>query len=222
MPERLPPEVSLLLEPGDGATRDAAWERFVANHTRLLLHVTRSVVHEGERAMDAYAWVLERLHEDDARRLRGFDAAGPGRFTTWLVVVARRLAVDFLRHQGGRSRPVAKAGGDGAPGGAQAFRRRLLSLAGDRVDLESIGDPGPEPGANLDGAERHEALISALRELSPLDRLLLSLRFDDGLEAEQIARTLHLPTRFHVYRRLDKVLRQLRSRLNGRGIDTAS
>jgi len=49
------------------------------------------VVVSKDGAMDAYAYVLERLRERDCARLRTYADGGPARFTTWLVVVARRL-----------------------------------------------------------------------------------------------------------------------------------
>ncbi len=219
MPEALPKEVTLLLHADDETTRDAAWERFVAQHTRLILYVIRKLVRDRDRGMDAYAWVLERLREDGARRLRGYSANGAGKFTTWLVVVARRLTVDFLRHSGGRTQATGTATGDGVGRESQVFRRRLLALAGDTVDLDALRDEHPAADDLLDRSERLEALTQAVQELPSMDRLLLTLRFDDGLQAEQIARTMHFPTRFHVYRRLDRVLTQLRTQLNGRGID---
>lgn len=215
----LPPEVSSLLHADRAGVREAAWERFAANHSRLILHTVRTVIREQDRVMDAYAWILERLHEDGARRLRSYNPDGPGRFTTWLVVVARRLSVDFLRHQGGRTRDPE---GRGTATAGWDFRRRLLVLAGDPVELDRIPGRDAGPDAQLELNERHRLVSEVVGELDPLDRLLLALRFDDGLEAEQIARAMHLPTRFHVYRRLNRVLDDLKHRLNGRGIHDAS
>ena len=220
MPDQLPPEVSALLRAVDGPARDAAWERFVAVHTRLLLHVTRSMVRDADQAMDAYAWLLERLREKDAHVLRGFAAGGRSKFTTWLVVVARRMCVDWHRHRGGRTRhdPTgADPRGDG-----RALRHRLLALAGEAIDLDALNDAGDGPVEQLEQSEVHQALVAALGELPPSDRLLLSLRFEDDLKAVQIAKVMRFPTPFHVYRRLDHVLRSLRRNLNGHGIEGSS
>lgn len=217
MPNQLPPEVAALLRAGGGPARDAAWERFVAVHTRLLLHVTRTMVRDPDRAMDAYAWLLERLREKDVYRLRGFAADGRSKFTTWLVVVARRLCVDWYRHEGGRIR--ASPNGPSPPPDGQLLRRRLLALAGEPVPLDGLRDNSTPQDVRLDRAEVHEALVAALRDLPPSDRLLLSLRFEDGLKAPEIARVMRFPSQFHVYRRLDHVLGVLRVTLNGHGID---
>lgn len=217
MPNQLPPEVAALLHAGDGPARDAAWERFVAVHTRLLLHVTRTMVRDPDRAMDAYAWLLERLREKDVHRLRGFAADGRSTFTTWLVVVARRMCVDWHRHEGGRTR--SSPNGPRPPPDGQLLRRRLLALAGEPVPLEGLRDNSTPQDISLDRAEVHEALVAALQSLPPSDRLLLSLRFEDELKAQEIARVMRFPSQFHVYRRLDHVLRILRAFLNNQGID---
>jgi DNA-directed RNA polymerase specialized sigma subunit len=53
---------------------------------------------------------------------------------------------------------------------------------------------------------------------TPQDRLLLRLRFEGDMTAREIALLLNLPTPFHVYRRLNALLEQLRESLNRRGI----
>ncbi|OLC45159.1 MAG: hypothetical protein AUH68_04945 [Gemmatimonadetes bacterium 13_1_40CM_4_69_5] len=116
-------ELSRLFEASDARARDSAWADFVAAHSRLLLHVARSLTTDHDAAMDGYAHVLERLREHDCRRLRGYAPDGRTKFTTWLVVVARRLCLDFHRHRYGRSDDPAP---DAAA--ARAARRRLVNL----------------------------------------------------------------------------------------------
>jgi hypothetical protein len=50
---------------------------------------------------------------------------------------------------------------------------------------------------------------------------LLALRFEDDRSVRDIARTLGLPSVFHVYRRLGSTLSILRRALEKRGIDSA-
>ncbi len=59
----------------------------------------------------------------------------------------------------------------------------------------------------------------ALAALTPADRLLLKLRFEDDLSAGAIASILELPTPFHVYRRVRIVCAALRRTLTAAGID---
>jgi len=65
-----------------------------------------------------------------------------------------------------------------------------------------------------------ELLAHAVGTLSPSDHLLVTLRFEDGLSAPEIARVMHLPTSFHVYRRLDAAIRALRANLVARGVES--
>ena len=216
MQNPIPQDVLELLQAHDGPGRDAAWASFVASYTPFLLHAIRSVVSDGDETMDAYAWVLERLREDESRRLRGFVSGGQGRFTTWLVVVARRMSVDWLRHCQGRT---PKGPGPDPADDGHALRRRLRTLAGEPVLLDSLRDGNAGPDDMLESAETHRRLLAAIRQLPPGDQLLISLRFEDDLNATAIARAMRLQTPFHVYRRLNRVLRTLRNLLDGPGSD---
>src|SRR5690349_20871276 len=103
MAESPPRELVRLLE-STASHRESAWEAFLGVHSRLLLHVARTFANEHDAAMDAFAWMLDRLRADDFHRLRAFSADGRSEFTTWLVVVGRRLCVDWYRAKYGRDR----------------------------------------------------------------------------------------------------------------------
>lgn len=208
-----PAAVEALFAAGEDGARDRAWARFVASYSRLILHVTRASGAEYDDAMDSYAFVLDELSRDDFRRLRAYTADGRARFTTWLTVVVRRLCMDHYRRRYGRHR-----GGDEAVEGAEAARRRLVDLVGEAVDVEELGDGGRDPEMRLRAKEVREALIEAIAELDARDRLLLAMRFEDGRTARVIAEAMGYPTPFHVYRRVDAVLKALRSSLAERGI----
>lgn len=216
MAAAFPVELSHLFAAPLGPTRDNAWAAFVAAHSRLILHVARSVTADRDAAMDGYAYVLERLHEDDCRRLRGYAADGRGKFTTWLVVVTRRLCLDFHRHRYGRPR-------DSTPAAAaeRAARRRLVDLVGADTDPDHVVAAGNDPAGTLQANELHGALDAATAQLPAADRLLLKLRFDDDLSAREIAVLVGMPTPFHVYRRLNAILVLLRDRLRAGGVEDA-
>jgi DNA-directed RNA polymerase specialized sigma24 family protein len=80
----------------------------------------------------------------------------------------------------------------------------------------------PDPDGTLREAELHHAVVAALDTLPPQDRLLIRLRFEDGLSVTQIVDVMAFPTVFHVYRALRHVLAGLRSRLESRGITDGS
>jgi RNA polymerase sigma factor (sigma-70 family) len=205
-----------LLGADSASGRDEAWAKFVHVFTGLILRTARSLGGDADSAMDRYAFVLDRLREDDCRRLRAYVRPGAGEFTLWLAVVARRLCLDHYRERYGRARP----GSDPTAGADRAGRRRLVDLVADRTDPTLLAGPGHSaPDELLAQAERTRALSTALDRLAPRDRLLLRLRFAEDLPAREIARLMRFPTLFHVYRRLDKVLRELRGTLGRLGVE---
>ncbi len=170
--------------------------------------------HDG--AMDAYAYVVEQLRADECKRLRVYVSDGRSKFTTWLVVVARRLCLDHLRHRYGRST-------DGTPEtqAARLVRRQLADLLAADLDASGVSSEATadNPEKQLRRDELNCALQGVLSGLEPRDRLLLKLRFDDGLSAREIGALMGFPTPFHVYRRLNTLLGRLRSALRERGIE---
>ena len=194
--------------------RDEAWTAFVRVWTPAILRVARSLGGDADSVMDRYAFVLARLRDDDSRRLRAYARTGAG-FPLWLTVVVRRLCLDHYRERYGRQR--AKAG---APSDDRAARRRLVDLVADRTDPELLASsPSHAPDVELARAERLRALGTALGRLAPADRLLLRLRFAEESTAREIARIMRFPTVFHVYRRLDRVMKDLRRSLDALGVE---
>ena len=199
----------------DSSQLEAAWRGFVTEHTRLLLHVARSLFKTHDEVMDAYAYILEQLRANDCRRLRDFAANPRSRLSTWLVVVSRRLCLDFYRRRYGRDH-------GGTAGDQRAMRRRLQNLVGEDVEVHEL------PATRIVGAdmlmrqaELQNALDRALNEVGVSDRLLLRLRFDDELSAQEIARLLGFSSAFHVYRRVNALLARLRRSLEAQGIESA-
>jgi DNA-directed RNA polymerase specialized sigma24 family protein len=93
-------------------------------------------------------------------------------------------------------------------------RRRLVDLALSRVDDNLASLPGDaDSEGELRRRELERALDLAVSELPAPDRLLLTLRFHDGLSGAEIASLLPFPSTFHVYRRLNHLLAELRRRL---------
>ncbi len=120
MTATVPTELSALLELPTTASREQSWKAFLSAYSRLLLHTARSISGDAHAVMDAYTHVLGALREDDFRRLRAYAPDGRTKFTTWLVVVARRLCIDHHRQRYGRT-PEA----DSEQHGEHAARRRL-------------------------------------------------------------------------------------------------
>jgi DNA-directed RNA polymerase specialized sigma subunit len=89
-------------------------------------------------------------------------------------------------------------------------------------DVTLLVDESPSAEQHVCEQEVSSSLQSAIEGLAPADRLLLTLRFDDGLSASEIALVLHFQSQFHVYRRIDHLLSMLRAELRSRGIESAA
>ncbi len=215
MATALPPNLQRLLQAPDAASRDAAWDAFMDEYGRLLLHAARSVEPVRDDAMDALARILEGLRADDHRRLRAYTVQDGARFSTWLTAVARRIALDERRRRLGRPRDDEDA---------RRTRRQLslLGAAGVPLDHVPVRSASAPPDATIEVAERRAALAGALATLAAEDHLLIQLRFRDEAPVREIATLLGLPTVFHVYRRIAAVLRQLRTEMERRGVDGAA
>jgi RNA polymerase sigma factor for flagellar operon FliA len=102
--------------------------------------------------------------------------------------------------------------------------RTRRAMVGEQ-ELEAVADTTSRVDDRLLSNERHagarrilDALKSAMQLLSDQDRVILRLRFQDGLAVADIARALHLDQK-PLYRRFDALLRQLRAALEAAGID---
>lgn len=218
MAESLPPALADLLGATDPAKYDRAWTAFLDHYNRLILHVTRAQGREHDAAMDAYVYVLEALSEDNLRRLRAYSPQGHTKFTTWLVVVTRRLCLDWHRHRYGRARES-----DDESAEQHRLRKNLVDLFGEPSDPDSLVDADAAgPDLELVAREQRQALEGALATLPERDRLLLALRFEHDLPAREIGRLMDFPTPFHVYRRLNSLMDRLRRLLQERGVEEAT
>jgi len=209
----LPRVVADLLGPSTDGSGDRAWQAFIGEYSRLLLHVARSLGGDRDAAMDRYARILEELRKDDFQRLRKFANDGRSKFSTWLTVVARRICLDHFRSRYGRVSSNSDIQ-------EVDTRRRLVDLVAVNLDPDQLGSSGfGNPVARLQAEEVHKALNVATRELGPEERLLLTLRFADDRSAREIAEFMGLPSPFHVYRRLNGILARLRDELTALGLE---
>jgi len=217
MDSTAPLELNRLLLAPHVTDREAAWDELIARHTRLLMAVARSLGGDHDDAMERYSYILEKLRENDFRRLRSYDANVGATFPTWLTVTSRHLCLDLHRSRFGRLR--VESGTDRSDS-LRAVRRALLDLTEGDTPPDTIVDASslPTDGLALRG-DLDDCLKQALVRLTSTDRLLLTLRFEDDLPASRIAGILGMPTPFHVYRRLNSVLAELRKALQSRGIE---
>ena len=210
------PRLTLILEASDPSRREEAWATLIREYSPLLLHAARSLGGDRDVVMDRYAFILESLRADDFRRLRAYASDRRTKLSTWLIVVSTRLCLDEYRHRYGRSRPKKSESGKDS----REQRKALADLAGADVDPAELPDERSiEPDRNIREDERRGVLQEVLATLQPQDRLLLRLRFEDGMSVPRIATMMGYPTVFHAYRRLTQLLGELRPRLEARGVE---
>lgn len=208
-----PAALERLLGAADSSARESAWSEFLDEYNRLILHGARSLGGPQDAVMDRYAFVLERLRRDDFARLRGYAADGRGKFTTWLLVVVRRLCLDEARSRYGRQR-------GGSPE-LHRQRREVADLVAVEFDPDLLETAGPSPEQAARMSDLRERLRGAVEQLDSRERLMLRLRYHDEVAVAEMARILSFPNVFHVYRRLNHVLEKLRDALRDAGVEDA-
>ena len=117
-------------------------------------------------------------------------------------------------------------------GALDSFCARLCARAPGRQfvqesEADHVASPTPAPDANVLRAEQdflakrvRTALGRARAALDPEQRLILKMRFDDGVPVVNIARTLHLDQK-RLYRTIERLLADLCGRLTAEGISRA-
>jgi RNA polymerase sigma factor (sigma-70 family) len=219
MPNDPPPELSALLGAKDSESRERAWAGFLERHSQLLLRTAGSYGSDYDTMMDRYQFVLAALQEDDFKRLRLYKVHGRSTFRGWLVVVSRRLSLDFDRSRYGRA---SRAADTETPEQERSARRKLVDLAGVNLDVGLLAHrSASDPERALRETQLTDALEAVMSSLEPRDQLLLTLRFEDGLSVRQVADVMRYPSVFHVYRQLKRVLHEVRERLLNHGVSDA-
>ena len=96
----------------DAGDNDTAWTLFLARYHRLIGATIARCIPDAEDARDAFAHLCDKLWEGELARLRRFheESHHSAKFSTWLVVVVRNLAIDWRRSQDGRPRTSPPAG----------------------------------------------------------------------------------------------------------------
>jgi len=166
---------------------------------------------------DCYLYVCEHLHRTEYRRLRRFKPGGPASFRTWLFLVARNLALDWRRKKYGHKRPSATLSN---PLGLEAEllpllqdEKRSSQMALEDISAEEIPDGRPDPESQAVSTEMQSILQDSVARLDGPSRLLIHLRFEQGLTLEQVAKIVGLADAQTADRRIRSVLGVLRKEI---------
>lgn len=233
-------------------------------HYYDLLKVIRNVCYkhsiEGKDVEDFTSYVVEKLIENDYRRIRAF--RGKSSLTTYLYTVVTRLSIDKARSITGRWHPSLAARNMGPLAmdledlvyhrgyPFDAAREILKSrfnppLNDDELerlfhalptrnrpekenspgDASEFPDQSPTPEGHLLNKEKkkeRERLASIITEmmasLGEEDRLLLRMKFEDGLKISKIARRLDRQ-RGEVDRKINSFLVRVKERILAKGLN---
>jgi len=178
----------------------AAWDLFVNRFSGLIHQTIRATLRRyaadssPDRLRDLFQQAFLALWEDDRRRLRGYSARNDCSVATWLRLVVARLVIDQLRRREPPTVPLNPSGEDREAG-------------------PGLDPPDPQPLANGRLAEKEAVnfLRSELEGLPARERLILKLRYEDGLSGAETARLLGLERN-----NVDQILHRIRTRLRRR------
>ena len=182
MPPESPAPAAALRREGTGREEEilarvkregaGAWEEFLNGFAGVLFRVVALFAVTYDERMDLFLYLCDRLREDGMRRVRAFQrrAEAPCRFSTYLTVVAKNLAVDYLRSKEGRYRPFGRVASldetdrllfeyhlrDGAS--MEETRSLLEGRHGIRLSLEEASRRAAAIGAILSANQRWKLL----------------------------------------------------------------
>jgi RNA polymerase sigma-70 factor, ECF subfamily len=150
---------------------DAAFAVLVQRYQVGLYNLASRMVRDRELARDLTQDIFLRVH----RSLGRYDPVYP--FKSWIYRVASNLCIDTIRRK-----RLATISLD-AP----------VSLGEGETTTRDVRDPGADPHAELESADRARILTDALNHLPEAQRLVLLLRHQRDLSYEEIAITLDVP-----------------------------
>jgi RNA polymerase sigma-70 factor, ECF subfamily len=193
--DRLAPSVVsgdvLALQRGDRDALVALLSRYKNRLYRYLLRLVREPAAAEDLFQQTWLRVIEQIRRYDGRRS----------FEAWLFTVARNLAFDHLRRY--RPESLEEPSVENLPG------------------AEQLAAGSPDALDNVIRFERAELVQRALGALPAISREILTLRFEEEMKLEEIARVLAIPLST-VKSRLGRALERLRAaslrlRLEGLG-----
>lgn len=166
----------------------SSWDEFVQQFTRLIYHaIYKTLQRHGYKLMpdlvdDLHQEVFLSLLKNDAAKLKGFQWRNGCSLATWLTVVSRNIAVDFIRRDSKyKSREIsidAESAGSGKGDASGSL-------------LDALPDASDTPEKEIASKEAVEVIRKAITELPPQDRKLLELLYFEDWSPDEAARLLN-------------------------------
>jgi len=163
----------------------ALMERYQHRLYRYLLRLVREPATAEDLFQQTWLRVMERIRNYNPKLS----------FEGWLFALAHNLAIDYLRRYRPESLDEPLSSGDSR--------------------AESLADAGAGALQQVLAQERAGRLAEALAELPLIFRDVLTLRFEEEMQLEEIAATLALPLST-VKTRLHRALKHLRQHLESK------
>ncbi len=172
------------------ASDEYAWVEFHKRYGRLIYRCITKVTGRfssvicAEDIREIYATLVLQLLSNDMHKLRSFDPTRGNRFGTWIGMLAINASYDHLR----------------------SVRRE--PNRGSLHEAEGLWSDRSDPFTEVDRKQRAKMLADLLQGFSTKDRLFVALYFDQGLDAEDVARRMGISVKT-VYSKKHKIRTRL-------------
>ena len=173
-----------------------AFEELVRRYDRDVLRLALNLVHRPEEARDVYQESFLRVYRN-LNRFR-FECS----FYTWLYRIVTNVGLDHLRRRTSRREDQAPVA-DESEGSTRDFFDRQPELR-----------PASNPERQLLGAELGQQIQSAMRRLSPRERMVFEMKHHQGMRLRAIGDFLGTSEET-VKNTLFRATRKLRESLDG-------
>ena len=169
----------------------AAWREFQKRYDRLIMRCITKVTKSfsavsADDVREIYAQLLVSLLANDKAKLRAFDPARGSRFSSYIGMLAIHCAYDWLR----------------------AIRREPQREA--IAAAEELSSELPDPYQATVQQERAQLAARVMEGFSERDRVFATLYFGEGLEPDEIARSMKISVKT-VYSKKHKIQSKLES-----------
>jgi RNA polymerase sigma factor (sigma-70 family) len=181
----------------------AGWQKFVLKYANVIYRAIDKYCDDYDEKMAVFLHILEKLREECFSRLSRFE--GNAKLSTWLTVVSRHLALDFLRAKYGRDfrlKKIRVVSYDAAP----SFLKHLAGTL--TPEHEMAGEEQRQAREKLE-----QALQRALQALSAQESLAIQLVYFKGLKIKEAGKLLKVRS---IYKFVARTLEKLRCEMESK------